>query len=416
MKRIKRRIVELDLDLVEPNPNQPRTDSNTDGINDLADNIEREGIQNLPLVEVHPDKPGNYRLISGERRWRALCHLYSKGRGEKTAEFMLIEGNESSYLASVVENTNRRDLNPIEEARTILRLRSSEFGMTWGEIADLMSESEMTLQNRVKLLDLPWEIRNMVASNQLPSVHALNLRRHDNMSEALRIAHDLIAGREVPDFHFREMNAHGAKTVERRLPQTPEEYASRIVRTVGRVQSFPIVLTSFLELPPDKRKVAVESIDPAVRSRVRNVVARLANLAGKLAVELDVGIPPSPQKVKLQSTDDKIPTVSPILAHQVLSNMISGKGTSLHVDLSKSSLGKKLGVNGDNPEPLALGSFRVMRESWGRDVPRGNSPERDFMNFVYDLKRKLGSPKFVRALTLIRDRDKSTDPINLSLV
>lgn len=417
MKMIKRQIIELDLNDVEPNESQPRTDSNKDGIAELATNLEYEGLQNLTLVERHPDKPGRYRIISGERRWHSLCYLRDNDRGPRRHEFMLVEGAGKTYLMSVAENTNRKNLNPIEDAWTIRRLRSNEFSMTWEQISDLMGDSVPTLMNRLKLLDFPKEIRDMISRGDLPPVSVLRLSKHrDDKARMLMAAHDLIAGREAPDFHFHETTAHGQKMVEAHMPKTPDEFARRIVRLMGRVSTMPAVVTAFMEMPKSDRAKALESIDISVRGKIRKAVVTMSSSLRILASEMEVELAPGPPRRDESENTAKIPAVSVNEAHFVLSHVIGGSDSSLVVDLSKASLGKKLKMNGDSPEARVIGSFRCLQEHWGLETPRGASAERDFLLFVSKFKRKTGNPKFRRALTIIKGRDKSTDPVNLDMV
>ena len=415
MKHIQRRIVELELHLVEPNPTQPREDAADTDIESLAKSIDATGIQNLTIIEPHPDKKGYYLIISGERRWRALNHL-----GQERAEFMLIEAGGDPFLMSVVENKNRKSLNPIEEAKTIVRLRSEPYKMSWAEVADLLGETATTLQNRRRLLDMPSEIQEMVRTGNLPSISTLKLQQFSSdKGRMLKIAHDLADGKEAPEFHLPSMTARGLRAVHSRLPEKPEDFARRIARLLGKVQTFPAVITAFMELPKADRAKALQSIDPSVNGKMRKATVTLTSSLRILASEMEVELTPGQARkgdATLATEPPKIPPVSIKEAHYVLSHVIRGTSSSLVVDLSKSSLGKKLQANGHSPEVRVIGSFRCLQEHWGLAVPKGKSVDRDFMMFLGELRRKLGSPKFRRALVILKGRDTSSDPVNLDLV
>lgn len=329
---------------------------------------------------------------------------------------MLYEGGSDAFLLSVVENKNRLDLNAIDEAKTIDRLRGPEYRLGWKEIADLMGEAEDTVQNRRRLLKAPQEIQDMIATGTLPSYHLANLMRDTNKARMIKIAHDLIEGKEAPDFHFRETTARGKEYVQRQMPKTPQEFASRLVRYVGSVQNLPMIVMAFMQIPKEDRQKALDEIDPSVRGKIRVTIQGVTSAMRMLATELGVQLSADERKGDATpgGTTETLPQVSYHEALWVLRKVVSGGKTQLTVDLSKASLAEKLGKNGTSTEPLVISTFRFVSLRWGKDVPKGVSPAKEFMVFIDELRRKIGSPGFRRALVVIRDADHSRDRIDIT--
>lgn len=157
-------ILELAIAEVLPNPDQPRTEVNEDQINELADSIKKVGVLQPILVRAHG---GGYQIIAGERRWRAAR---AAGLERVPVRVMAISDTEALALA-LIENLQRSDLNPVEEARGYRRL-IAEYGMTQAELADRVSKSRSTVANTLRLLDLPDDIQEQVYEGRLSAGHA----------------------------------------------------------------------------------------------------------------------------------------------------------------------------------------------------------------------------------------------------
>jgi ParB family chromosome partitioning protein len=156
--------VELALDIIAPNPLQPRTDMNEDGIGELADSIGKVGL--LQPIIVRPLGDG-YQIIAGERRWRA-----ARVAGLERVPVRVLTTSEVEALEiALIENLQREDLNAIEEARGYRRLLA-EHQMTQAELADKVSKSRSAITNALRLLDLPDEVVDLVYSGKLSAGHA----------------------------------------------------------------------------------------------------------------------------------------------------------------------------------------------------------------------------------------------------
>jgi len=158
------KLTELDINLVEPNPLQPRGTILPSSLNDLMDSIKEHGVLE-PLVIAHT--PAGYQIIAGERRWRA-----SKALGLKKVPVIIRETTPRGMLEmAIVENVQRSDLNPIERGKAFDRLMR-EFGLTNAEIAKRVSKSPAYVSNTLKLLELPDALKDGLIGGLITEGHA----------------------------------------------------------------------------------------------------------------------------------------------------------------------------------------------------------------------------------------------------
>lgn len=153
------------LSLIEPNKDQPRKTFDQKALQELAKSIEKNGLISPPLVRPMPD--GTYQLVSGERRWRA-CRIVG------LTEIPVIIRELSDELAmqiSLVENLQREDLNPIEEAEG-LQLFITTYHLTQEEAAARVGRSRPAVANSIRLLGLPEEVRELTRDGKLSAGHA----------------------------------------------------------------------------------------------------------------------------------------------------------------------------------------------------------------------------------------------------
>ena len=179
------RSMEIDIDLLRPNKFQPRTQIVDDRIEDLSRSIRSNGMIQ-PIVARKVD--GGYEIIAGERRWRA-----AQRAGLLKVPIVVRDIPEDRLLAvALIENIQREDLNPIEEAFAYRRL-SDEFHLTQEQIADAVGKDRSSIANFVRLLRLPPEVRANVASNALTMGHARALLGLSDEGAQLRVARDIVA-------------------------------------------------------------------------------------------------------------------------------------------------------------------------------------------------------------------------------
>lgn len=156
---------QLDIDLIGPNPEQPRTNFEPEKLRELSDSIREHGIIQ-PLV-VSRDEDGGYRLIAGERRLQA-----ARLAGLETVPVVIREATDDELLElALIENIQRADLNPVEEAMAYRRL-VEEYGLTQEEVARRVSKNRATVANALRLLQLESEIRRSLVSGEITEGHA----------------------------------------------------------------------------------------------------------------------------------------------------------------------------------------------------------------------------------------------------
>lgn len=155
----------LPIELVQRGKYQPRTDMREEALEDLANSIRRQGVMQ-PIV-VRPISSDKYEIIAGERRWRA-----SQSAGLDTIPAIIKPVSDEAAIAmSLIENIQREDLNPIEEAMALKRLQD-EFELTQQEVADAVGKSRATVTNLMRLISLSIDVRRMLEHGDLEMGHA----------------------------------------------------------------------------------------------------------------------------------------------------------------------------------------------------------------------------------------------------
>ena len=166
----------LPLDLIHPGPYQPRSVFDEDRLQELADSIRHQGVIQPVVVRARGD---NYELIAGERRWRAA----QMAGIEKIPAIIRDVPDEIAIAMALVENIQRENLNPIEEA-TALRRLVDEFQMTHQEAGDSVGRSRSAVSNLLRLLELSQEVRELVDARHLEMGHARALLTLDESMQA----------------------------------------------------------------------------------------------------------------------------------------------------------------------------------------------------------------------------------------
>ena len=171
---------------IAPNPNQPRDDFDQAAIDSLAASIDSVGLLQPIIVRSVDD---GYVLVAGERRLRAMKQL---GRPDIAAVIREATDDQTNLTEALVENLQREDLNPLEEAAAYRELLE-EFGMTHDEVADRVGKSRSAVTNTVRLLQLSEEIQRLVASRELSAGHARALLGTEDEAYAIHIAQRAVA-------------------------------------------------------------------------------------------------------------------------------------------------------------------------------------------------------------------------------
>lgn len=175
---------ELPIDLIDRNPYQTRTHWDENALNELAASIRQSGV--LQPVTVRPHE-GRFQLITGERRWRA-----SQLAGKATVPSLVRQvSNEQAMEMTIIENLQREDLNPMEQARAYERL-SQEFNLTQEQMAQRTGKDRSSVANFLRLLKLPAEVQALVETAKLSFGHAKALMPLDSPEAMNRLAQRVV--------------------------------------------------------------------------------------------------------------------------------------------------------------------------------------------------------------------------------
>lgn len=174
------------IELLEPNPYQPRARIRAEPLDELVQSVRRHGVLQPVLLRPHPTAAGRYQIVAGERRWRAAQAV---GLHEIPAQVRPLSDTDTA-AAALVENLLREELDPIEEAEGFSRM-IREFGYTQDAVADVIGKSRSHVANTLRLLNLPAGIQLLVRSGQLSAGHARALVGHP--------AADVLAQRVIAD-------------------------------------------------------------------------------------------------------------------------------------------------------------------------------------------------------------------------
>ena len=207
---VQERSLDVDIDLLRPNKFQPRTQMDDTRIDELSRSIKSNGV--IQPIVVRKAENG-YEIVAGERRWRA-----SQRAGLLKVPVVVRDIPDDKLLAAaLIENIQRENLNPIEEAHAYRRL-ADEFGLTQEQIAESVGKDRSSIANYVRLLRLPAEIRDHVGAGTLSMGHARALLGLPDTDTQLRIGLDIVA----KTLSVRETEALVKRTIEP-PPQKSEE-------------------------------------------------------------------------------------------------------------------------------------------------------------------------------------------------
>ncbi|MBV9328117.1 MAG: ParB/RepB/Spo0J family partition protein [Chloroflexi bacterium] len=177
---------DVPVDAIRPNPWQPRTSFDDQELEELAQSIREHGVLQPVLVSQQPD--GTFQLITGERRWRAV-----QKTGMPTLPAMVKETTpQASLELALVENIQRRDLNPLEEAHAFRQLLD-EHGLTQEQLGQRVGKSRVSITNTLRLLHLPEPVREALAGGSITEGHARAILMASGETARLRVLERVLA-------------------------------------------------------------------------------------------------------------------------------------------------------------------------------------------------------------------------------
>lgn len=205
---------------VEPNPTQPRKNFENEPLEALAESISQHGI--IQPIVVRP-KDGMYMIVTGERRWRA-----ARMAGLSEIPVIVIEADDKKAAElALVENIQRKDLNPVEEARAYADL-IEEYSYTQEEIAKKVGRSRSSITNSLRLLDLPDSVLNKLATGELSEGHAKVLLSIKDAEKIEKAAEAVIS---------RELSVRETEKLAKALNAEKEEDEVRVVYDVDHTKA-----------------------------------------------------------------------------------------------------------------------------------------------------------------------------------
>ena len=170
----------IKLRLIEPNRNQPRKDFNEEGLQELAESIRVHGVVQPLIVTKRGD---HYQIVAGERRWRA-----AKIAGLREVPAIVKDYSDKEIdEISLIENIQRQDLNPVEEAGAYQRLMN-EYGLTQEALSERLAKSRAAIANSLRLLRLPEEVQELLKTSEISTGHAKVLLGLDTAEKQTRAA------------------------------------------------------------------------------------------------------------------------------------------------------------------------------------------------------------------------------------
>ena len=204
--------VTLPLDEIVPNRDQPRKQFDDEALADLSASIAQHGVLQPLLVRPMPD--GSYQLVAGERRWRA-----SRMAGLTEVPVVIREMNEQEAAElALIENLQREDLNPMEEAigyRTLME----NYGMTQEQAAQVVNKSRPAVSNALRLLQLPEEVTAMVSAGTLSAGHARTVLAFEGAQEQIAVAKQAVQ----KGLSVRELERMAKAAKRKAAPAKPAE-------------------------------------------------------------------------------------------------------------------------------------------------------------------------------------------------
>ena len=270
-----KKILEIPVGDIHPNPNQPRENFEQEALSELVDSIARNGVLQPIIVREDPE---GYQLIAGERRWRAAREA---GLPTVPAIVRLASDKESLELA-LIENLQRRDLNPIEEAKAYKEL-IERFALTQDEAATRVGKKRSSVANILRLLDLPADIQRFVSRGTLSMGHARALLALQDRTRQRRLA----ARVQHEELSVRQTERLVAELLNRKRPK-PKEHTPKpphILDLEGKLRAALGTRVTILEGKADRGRILIEYFSEDDFHRV------LEQLLGPDATEA----PPAPQ-------------------------------------------------------------------------------------------------------------------------
>lgn len=255
-------IVTLKIGEIEPNKDQPRKEFDSEQLNQLAQSITKHGIIQPLTVR---DKNGAYQIVAGERRWRAAKIA---GLSEVPVRIMELSDSETAQIA-LIENLQREDLNPIEEANGYKQL-SEKYGLKQEEIASGVGKARSSITNALRLLELPEEVKEMAKQGKLSQGHCKALLSVQDEIKQLELAHKIVSeGLSVRQAEALAKTASGKSAKSKQQKPVPQFYKEAEI-------SLKELLGQTVKITPKRNKITLE-ISCKTEEELREILKVIGN-------------------------------------------------------------------------------------------------------------------------------------------
>jgi ParB family transcriptional regulator, chromosome partitioning protein len=258
-------LLEIPVDAIHPNPQQPRRRFEADAASGLADSVRKQGVIQ-PLL-VRPRGIGGYEIVAGERRWRAAREA---GRETVPAVVRAVDDRDT-LLLGLVENVAREQLTAVEESRAYAVL-IDEFGLSLGDVAERVGRSKPSVSNRIRLLELPDDVLGMVERGQLSEGHARAVLAVPDHEGRRRLAREIVKrGLSVRAAEQRAKWAGAKQRPRTRSASVDPDLAARVTSALEQLTGYGSrVASGRVELPfADEHDLA------EIAEALENAAARL---------------------------------------------------------------------------------------------------------------------------------------------
>ncbi len=255
-------ILEVSVDEIEPNPDQPRTNFKEEDLKELASSIKRDGL--IQPILVREINSGTYQIIAGERRWQA-----SKLAGKKTVPIQVKNvSDEKALELALIENIQRTDLNPIEEAYGYKRLMERN-KMTQADIAQAVSKGRSTIANALRLLELPEDAQQALFEEKITAGHARAILSIPSKEDRSILTQKLIDNK---------LSVRETEALARLMANKPDTKAKRepvppVYKSVARALRASLDTNVKVKSSKGKNKIEIEFKDEKDLERIFDIIS-----------------------------------------------------------------------------------------------------------------------------------------------
>ncbi|MGO9015610.1 MAG: ParB/RepB/Spo0J family partition protein [Dissulfurispiraceae bacterium] len=224
-------VIKIDIEKILPNEQQPRKVFDNEALKDLSDSIKEKGVLQPVIVSRVGD--GTFRLIAGERRWRA-AHV----AGLKKIPALVKEtSSQDSLEIALIENIQREDLNPIETAGALSRL-TTDYNLTQEALSRRVGKDRATIANYLRILKLPDEVKSFINSNSLSLGHAKAILAVDGAQKQVEAAREIVKGGlsvRATEALCKKLSGPSQPKVKKKQDKLPEvaDLENRLTQALG---------------------------------------------------------------------------------------------------------------------------------------------------------------------------------------